>query len=322
MALLEVDALTVAIPSFDGWIRPVDDISFEISRGEIVGIVGESGCGKSTTALAIMRLLSESVKTTGSIRFAGEDLLARSEAEMCTLRGNRIAMVFQEPMTALNPVKSIGYQVMEPLLLHTKISPSEARAEAARLLHRVGIDDPERRLRAYPHQLSGGQRQRVVIAMALACKPDLIVADEPTTALDTTVQRQILDLLVELVDETDVALLLITHNLAIVSEIADRVLVMYGGRIAEAGQADKVFANPLHPYAKGLMRALPQPGAAQGERLKPIGGVVPRLADMPPGCPLADRCPDVIPECRNARPDVRTVADDHQVACIRVGGSQ
>lgn len=322
MALLEVDALTVAIQSTEGWIRPVDQISFEINRGEILGIVGESGCGKSTTAFAIMRLLSESARTSGSIRFCGDDLLARSETEMCALRGNRIAMVFQEPMTALNPVKSIGYQVMEPLLVHKKLSQSGARAEAVSLLRRVGIDDPERCLRAYPHQLSGGQRQRVVIAMALTCKPDLIVADEPTTALDTTVQRQILDLLIELVDETGVALLLITHNLAIVSEIADRVLVMYGGRISEAGRADVVLGNPLHPYAKGLMRALPKPGSPEGQRLQPIRGVVPRLAEMPSGCPLADRCPDVISECRSARPEVRMIADDHQVACIRVEGAK
>jgi peptide/nickel transport system ATP-binding protein len=244
-------------------------------------------------------------------------MLQLNEAQMCALRGNRISMIFQEPMTALNPVKTIGFQIMEPLLVHTAITKAEAREKAIDLLARVGIDQPSRRIDAYPHQLSGGQRQRVVIAVALACEPDLIVADEPTTALDTTVQRQILELLLRLVDETSVALMLITHNLAVVSEVADRVMVMYGGRVAETGPTSDVLEQPLHPYTKGLIAALPRADLSPGERLVPIPGVVPRLANMPSGCALADRCPQVIDACRGARPVERMIRPAHQVSCIR-----
>ena len=317
MALLEVEHLTVALPTSDGWVHPVDDVSFTVSRGEILSIVGESGCGKSTTALAVMRLLAENVRIEGQIRLDGADLLQLSESEMCALRGNRISMIFQEPMTALNPVKTIGFQIMEPLLVHTSMSRTEAREKAIDLLARVGIDQPARRINAYPHQLSGGQRQRIVIAMALACEPALIVADEPTTALDTTVQRQILDLLLRLVSETSIALMLITHNLAVVSEVADRVMVMYGGRITETGPTSDVLAHPIHPYTKGLIGALPRADLPPGERLVPVAGVVPRLADMPSGCALADRCPAVIDACRRARPAERMIRPAHQAACIR-----
>jgi peptide/nickel transport system ATP-binding protein len=314
MALLEVDQLAVTLPSDAGLVRPVDVVSFDVNRGEVVCIVGESGCGKSTTALALIRLLDEQAILSGSVRFDGQDLLGLSEARMCALRGNRLSMVFQEPMTALNPVKTIAAQVMGPLLLHTAMSAAEARVEAGRLLARVGIDQPARRLDCYPHQLSGGQRQRVVIAMALACRPDLIIADEPTTALDTTVQRQILDLLLSLVDEASIALLLITHNLAVVSEIADTVLVMYGGRVVESGPASAVLDSPRHPYTQGLMQALARPGAP---RLTPIAGTVPDLARMPAGCAFADRCPRVIDACRIARPVAQTIEPGRTVACIR-----
>jgi peptide/nickel transport system ATP-binding protein len=317
MALLEVDGLTVSLPSTDGWVKPVDDVSFSISRGEILSVVGESGCGKSTAALAVMGLLSENVHIAGQIRLDSRDLLKLSESEMCKLRGNRISMIFQEPMTALNPVKTIGFQIMEPMLVHTSISKTEARARAIDLLSSVGIDRPAQRMDTYPHQLSGGQRQRVVIAMALACEPDLIVADEPTTALDTTVQRQILDLLLRLVSKTSIALVLITHNLAVVSEVADRVMVMYGGRIAETGPTADVLAHPIHPYTRGLIGALPRPDLPPGARLIPISGVVPRLVDMPSGCALADRCPEAIAACRVERPAERMIRPAHQVACIR-----
>lgn len=317
MALLEVDHLTVSLPSADGWVKPVDDVSFAIARGEILSVVGESGCGKSTAALAVMGLLSDNVRTAGQIRLDGTDLLQLSETDMCALRGNRLSMIFQEPMTALNPVKTIGFQIMEPLLVHTSITRAGAREKAIHLLERVGIDQPARRIDAYPHQLSGGQRQRIVIAIALACEPDLIVADEPTTALDTTVQRQILDLLLQLVSETSIALMLITHNLAVVSEVADRVMVMYGGRVAETGPTSDVLAHPIHPYTKGLIGALPRPDLPPDARLVPITGVVPRLADMPSGCALADRCPDVIDACRRTRPVERTIRPAHQAACIR-----
>lgn len=320
MALLEVENLSVALPTGIGEVRPVDGVSFRVERGGVVGIVGESGCGKSTTALAVIRLLGEKAKVTGKVRFGEQavDLLQLSEAQMCGIRGNRISMVFQEPMTALNPVKTVGFQVMEPLLAHTSMSMAEAREEAERLLARVGIDQPAKRLGAYPHQLSGGQRQRVVIAMALACDPELIIADEPTTALDTTVQRQILDLLLELVDESSIALLMITHNLAIVSEIADSVLVMYGGRVVEAGPAADVLGGPLHPYTKGLLQALPRPGAPTGQRLTPIPGVVPNLRNMPKGCAFADRCAEAVDACRAGRPAERATEAGRNVACIRV----
>ncbi|TCT06381.1 ABC transporter ATP-binding protein [Paralcaligenes ureilyticus] len=317
MALLEVEKLTVSLPSAAGWVRPVDQVSFELNRGEVTCIVGESGCGKSTTALALIRLLDDRANISGSMRFDGQEILGLSEAQMCAIRGNRMSMVFQEPMTALNPVKTIGAQVMGPLLLHTGMNSAQAHMEAERLLARVGIDQAARRMSAYPHQLSGGQRQRVVIAMALACKPDLIIADEPTTALDTTVQRQILDLLLSLVDESSIALLLITHNLAIVSEIADKVLVMYGGQVVEAGPAEKVLSCPRHPYTRGLMNALPRPDAPEGLRLIPIAGTVPNLSHMPIGCAFADRCDMAIDACRSGRPPMRVIESGHAVACIR-----
>ena len=317
MALLEVQRLIVTLPSAAGPVRPVDEVSFTLNRGDVTCIVGESGCGKSTTALALIRLLDDNARIEGSVRFDGQNLLALSEAQMCAIRGNRMSIVFQEPMTALNPVKTVGAQVMGPLLLHTSMTAAEARAEAQRLLARVGIDQAAKRLDAYPHQLSGGQRQRVVIARALACKPDLIIADEPTTALDTTVQRQILDLLLSLVDETSIALLLITHNLAVVSEIADKVLVMYGGRVAESGTAAEVLGHPRHPYTQGLIEALPRPDAPVGIRLTPIVGTVPNLSRMPRGCAFADRCELAIDACREGRPAERAIESSHAVACIR-----
>lgn len=315
MPLLSVKHLVVELPSAAGPIRPVDDLSLDIDRGEIACIVGESGSGKSTTALALMRLLGDKARVSGNVMFRDIDLLQQSEKQMCSIRGNRISMVFQEPMTALNPVKTIGEQIMGPVLLHSTASRAEARDRASELLSRVGIDRVQERLQAYPHQLSGGQRQRVVIAMALACRPDLIVADEPTTALDTTVQRQILDLLQELVDETSVALLLITHNLAVVSEVADKVMVMYGGRLVEAGPVEAVLYSPLHPYTQGLLRALPTPHAPPGARLVPIAGNVPDLATMPSGCGFATRCPIAVPSCRDLRPEQRSVKEEHVVAC-------
>jgi len=317
MALLEVEKLTVSLPSAAGRVRPVDQVSFELNRGEVTCIVGESGCGKSTTALALIRLLDDEANIAGSVRFDEKEVLSLSEAQMCGIRGNRMSMVFQEPMTALNPVKTIGAQVMGPLLLHTGVSVDQARIEAERLLARVGIDQAAKRMSVYPHQLSGGQRQRVVIAMALACKPDLIIADEPTTALDTTVQRQILDLLLSLVDESSIALLLITHNLAIVSEIADKVLVMYGGQVVEAGPAEEVLSDPSHPYTHGLMNALPRPDAPEGLRLTPIPGTVPNLLYMPTGCTFADRCNMVTDACRSGRPPMREIGSGRAVACIR-----
>jgi peptide/nickel transport system ATP-binding protein len=318
MTLLKVENLAVSLNVNGRQTYLIDHISFEVSAREIVCLVGESGCGKSTTALALMRLLSPTTEMSGAVYFEGHNLLDVSEAQMCRMRGARIAMVFQEPMTALNPVKKIGDQIMEPLFIHQALTPHKARARALDLLARVGIADPATRLDHFPHQLSGGQRQRVVIAIALACKPDIIVADEPTTALDTTVQRQILDLLVGLVEETGIGLILITHNLAIVSEIADRVLVMYGGRIVEEGRAEQVFAAPAHPYTWGLLAALPLPDREPGTRLRPIPGNVPRLGDLREGCAFASRCAYVVDRCRRINPALVATQPGHHARCIRI----
>jgi peptide/nickel transport system ATP-binding protein len=317
MAILSAKDLAVSMRTPDGRLfHPVNRISFEVGAGEIVCLVGESGCGKSTAALALMQLLPDGAECSGEVNFGGRDLAKLPEDELCRIRGARISMVFQEPMTALNPVQSIGRQVMEPILVHQRIPKDAARARAVELLERVGIPNVRERIDHFPHQLSGGQRQRVVIAMALACKPDLIIADEPTTALDTTVQRQILDLLVDLVEETGIGLVLITHNLAIVSELADRVMVMYAGRIVETGTATEVFANPKHPYTRGLLAALAEPGQPEGTRLKPIRGSVPALVSLGAGCAFADRCDFVQLACRQAVPESRDMGRNHLVSCF------
>lgn len=315
--VLEVRDLGVKFWVSGEWFDAADHVSYDLKAGEVLAIVGESGSGKTQSSMSLIGLLPPNGRATGSAKLKGVELIGLSGTRLREVRGNEIAVIFQEPMTALNPVKTIGFQIMEPLLVHTSMSRTEAREKAIDLLARVGIDQPARRINAYPHQLSGGQRQRIVIAMALACEPDLIVADEPTTALDTTVQRQILDLLLRLVSETSIALMLITHNLAVVSEVADRVMVMYGGRVTETGPTGDVLAHPIHPYTKGLIGALPRADLPPGERLVPVAGVVPRLADMPSGCALADRCPAVIDACRRARPAERMIRPAHQAACIR-----
>jgi peptide/nickel transport system ATP-binding protein len=290
--MLAVEGLTVTLPAEDGRATILADVSFTLARGDSVGLVGESGSGKSITALAIMGLLPAGAATAGRVMFEGRDLLAASDAELCTIRGRRIGMVFQEPMTALNPLMSIGAQVAEPLRLHLGLSRAEAEARVRRLLARVGLGqvDPHR----HPHQLSGGQRQRVVIAIALACGPDLLIADEPTTALDVTVQAQVLDLLGALAVEQGLALLLITHDLAVVSETAARVLVMYSGRVVEAGTTASVFAAMAHPYTRALLAATPHEA---GGRPVPIPGQVPDPRHRPPGCAFAPRCPRLQPDC-------------------------
>jgi peptide/nickel transport system ATP-binding protein len=270
------------------------------------------------TALAILGLLPEGARTSGRLRFEGRELLTLDEAELCRIRGDRIGVVFQEPMTALNPLHSIGRQVAETLMLHRGMSAGASRREAIRLLDRVGIPDAARRVDAYPHQFSGGQRQRVTIAIALACGPDILIADEPTTALDVTIQRQILDLIAGLVEEDGMALILISHDLGVIAENVERTLVMYGGALVEEGPTDEVFARPSHPYTQGLFGARPRLGVGRGTKLATIKGTVPELADMPPGCPFAGRCPLTIAACDAALPGPVELSPSHAARCIRL----
>jgi peptide/nickel transport system ATP-binding protein len=317
MALLDVTDLRVSLATARGQVDVLRGVSFALDRGETLGLIGESGCGKSITALALMGLLPEGARVSGSIRFDARELAALAEPDWCRLRGARIAMVFQEPMSALNPLHTIGRQIAEPLRLHRKLSAQAARAEALRLLERVRLPDAKRRLDAYPHQLSGGQRQRVVIAIALACGPDLLIADEPTTALDASIQREVLDLIAELVADAGMALLLISHDLGLMAQTVRRLLVMYAGSIVESGPADAVFARRAHPYTRGLYAARPKLGQPRGTRLATIPGRVPELHALPPGCAFADRCPLVIDACRAAFPAMQPVGPAHAARCIR-----
>ncbi len=315
--LLEVRDLRVTLQTARGPADALRGVSFAMARGDTVGLIGESGCGKSITALALMGLLPEGARVAGSIRLHGQELTALPEAGLCTLRGNRIGMVFQEPMTALNPLHTVGRQIAEPLRLHKGLSAAAARAQALRLLERVQLPQAAQRLDAYPHQLSGGQRQRVVIAIALACGPDLLVADEPTTALDVTIQREVLDLIRELVREVGMGLLLISHDLGVMADTVQRLLVMYGGTVVESGPTAEVFDRLAHPYSRGLFAARPRIGLPRGTRLATIPGRVPELSDLPPGCPFADRCALVVDACRGALPATDEVAPGHLVRCIR-----
>jgi peptide/nickel transport system ATP-binding protein len=318
LALLEVEHLHVKLQTHRGAALAVRDVSFSLDRGETLGLVGESGCGKSITAMALMGLLPENAETSGSIRLDGNELTAKGEREMCGIRGKRIGMIFQEPMTALNPVHSIGRQVAEPLRLHRAMSADAARREAIALLDRVGIPDAARRIDAYPHQFSGGQRQRITIAMALACGPELLIADEPTTALDVTIQRQILELIRDLVAERGMALILISHDLGVIAQNVARTMVMYGGAVVEGGPTAAVFAQPMHPYTLGLFGARPGLRSAKGQRLTTIAGTVPELIDLPAGCPFAGRCSFAVPECNDALPAPVAIGPGHEARCIRL----
>jgi peptide/nickel transport system ATP-binding protein len=315
--LLEVENLGIRLTTSRGPAQAVREVSFSLKRGETLGLVGESGCGKSITALALMGLLPESAVVSGSIRLDGSQLVGLADAEYCKLRGNRISMIFQEPMTALNPMHTIGRQIAEPLRRHKGLSAARARKEAIALLDRVGLPDAARRVDAYPHQFSGGQRQRVTIAIALACQPDLLIADEPTTALDVTIQGQILDLIADLVAERGMAMILISHDLGVIAENVQKMMVMYGGSVVESGPTDAVFSRMGHPYTQGLFRARPRLGAKKGTRLKTIAGTVPELADLPAGCPFADRCPLVENRCRAVLPAAVEVGGGHLVRCVR-----
>jgi len=315
--LLHVRDLKTYFYTSNGIVKAVDGISFSIHAGETLALVGESGCGKSATALSLLRLISAPGKIVGGqIKFNGEDLLHLSEPEMRNVRGNRIAMIFQEPMTALNPVLRIGNQISEVLLQHQDISPGDARIRSIELLHQVGIPSPEQRIREFPHQLSGGLRQRVVIAMALACDPQLLIADEPTTALDVTIQAQIIELLGRLQQERKMATLLITHDLGIVAESAQQVAIMYAGLIVEYASVAQLFATPLHPYTRGLLASIPRLGEKKG-RLAPIEGQIPSPWTTQTGCPFLERCPDVVPICSGRCPQLKETEPGHYVRCWR-----
>ena len=312
--LLDVQHLTTAFDVAAGLLRAVDDVSFEVRRGETLGLVGESGSGKSVTALSIMRLVPPPGRVVhGAMLFNGRDLLALSEREMQRMRGAEIALILQEPMTALNPVFTIGDQLAEALLVHGKASRADVRARTLEWLAAVRLPQPERRARDYPHQLSGGMQQRALIAMALACRPALVMADEPTTALDVTIQAQILDLLLEMKREFDLSLLLITHDLGVIAGVADRVAVMYAGRIVETGPAHAVFHAPLHPYTQGLLASIP--GRTPGRRLRAIEGTVPSLTALPAGCAFAPRCPGRLAVCEAEPPATTATGEDRSVRC-------
>ena len=315
MALLEIDALSVAFGEARQASVVVDRIGFAVDAGETVALVGESGSGKSVTALAVMGLLQEPGRIVGGqVRFAGRDLVQLRERELAKLRGDRIAMIFQEPMSSLNPLLSVGAHVMEPLRLHRRLSRRDARAEAIRLLDRVGIPSAAQRADDYPHRLSGGMRQRVMIAAALACRPALLIADEPTTALDVTIQAQIMDLLSDLQAEFGMGILFITHDLGVVAEHAHRVVVLYAGRVAERAETARLFAAAAHPYTVALLDCIPD--AEGSERLAVIEGSVPAPTAMPPGCRFAPRCPRAVDGCRSGEPGMTEIAPGHAVACI------
>ena len=319
MSLLEVRGLTTAFMTGRGEVNAIEDVSFSLGAGEILGIVGESGSGKSVTALSIMGLLPSPPArvAAGEVRFEGRRLTGLSERQMQPIRGPGIGMIFQEPMTSLNPVFSIGEQIMETIRAHERLPQAQLRARAIAMLDKVGIPAAARRLDDYPHQMSGGQRQRVMIAMALACRPRLLIADEPTTALDVTIQAQILDLLMDLRDEFGMAIIIITHNMGVIAETADRVAVMYAGRVIEEAPVARIFDHPLHPYTRGLLECVPSL-TEDRERLVAIPGTLPEPSRRPCGCRFAPRCPMAEPACTQAVPMLETVEPAHTAACFRV----
>ncbi len=318
-ALLEVKNLTTEFNTEEGYFKAVDQVSFKVEQGKTLGIVGESGCGKSVTSLSIMRLITNPPGRIagGEVLFQGKDLLKLSEKEMRKVRGNDIAMIFQEPMTSLNPVLTCGYQIAEAIELHQRsLSKKQVWEKAVDMLRIVGIAEPEKRAKAYPHELSGGQRQRVMIAMSLSCNPKLLIADEPTTALDVTIQAQILDLMRKLQKEFQASMILITHDLGVVAEMCDHVAVMYAGRIVEYGSVDEIFTRPKHQYTLGLLNSIPHFESGQRRtKLNTIPGLVPSLLNLPPGCRFQTRCPAATEICRKEDPPLETISPDRQVAC-------
>ncbi len=323
--LLEVKNLRTQYKTDDGTIYPVDNVSFRVQKGQTLGIVGESGCGKSQTALSIMRLIQKpGLIESGDVLFKGESLLKKSDAEMKKILGHQMAMIFQEPMTSLNPVFTIGDQIEESIRLHkTELSRAEIKSRAIDMLKLVGIPAPEKRYSEYPHQLSGGMRQRVMIAMAMSCNPQLLIADEPTTALDVTIQAQILDLMRKVQKEFNAGMILITHDLGVVAEMCQEVLVMYSGKVVEYGSVEDIFYRPRHPYTKGLLRSIPH--FETGDRLKKletIPGLVPNLYKLPKGCRFQDRCNSVTDTCRQQEPQLENLRGIHRVACFNSGSTE
>ena len=320
MALLEIRGLKTHFKTDDGWLHAVDGVDLDIDAGETVCVVGESGCGKSVTAKTVMKLIDmpPGKIVAGQVRWRGRDLVPLGPREMQAIRAREIAIIFQEPITSLNPVYTVGEQIAESLRLHEGLSRRDALDRAVEMLRRVRIPTPERRIKDYPHQFSGGMRQRVMIAIALACNPKLLIADEPTTALDVTIQAQILDLIAELKSELGMAVMLITHAMGVVAEVAQRVVVMYAGKVVEEASVEALFANPRHPYTQGLIRSIPRIdlAATHRARLEAIPGTVPKLIDPPEGCRFAGRCQHVTPACRASTPPLDEVAPGHKVACF------
>ena len=315
---LEVQDLRVHFPTDDGLVKSVDGLTFSLERGKTLGIVGESGSGKSVTSMAVMGLHGKSAQISGSIRVGGEELVGGSEEQVRRLRGKKMAMIFQDPLSSMHPFYTVGNQIIEAYMIHNKVTKKQARAHAIAMLDRVGIPEPSQRVDAYPHQFSGGMRQRAMIAMALSCDPDLLIADEPTTALDVTVQAQILDLIRDLQKEFNSAVVIITHDLGVVAELADDILVMYAGRAAEYGSAEQLFNGPEHPYTWGLLGSMPRFDKPPTERLLPIKGTPPSLIKVPPGCPFHPRCDyqeRVGSPCLHDRPELLDNGTNHFVAC-------
>jgi oligopeptide/dipeptide ABC transporter ATP-binding protein len=319
--LLTVEGLKIYFHILAGTVRAVDGVSFHIDQGETVGVVGESGCGKSVSALALLQLIPmpPGDLRDGRAEFEGMELLRLPTDRIRQIRGNRISMIFQEPMTSLNPVFTIGNQIRESILLHQGLNSRQAEEKAVEMLDLVGIPDPRRRVGEYPHQLSGGMRQRVMIAMALSCNPALLIADEPTTALDVTVQAQILELMLDLQARINMSIMMITHNLGVIAEVAERVIVMYCGKIVESADVRSIFHHPLHPYTRQLLASVPRLGAEQ-PRLQEIPGVVPSLYNLPPGCDFHPRCTEAVGECQSSQPGLMEIQPDHWVACDRAAG--
>ena len=315
MSLLSVKDLHTSFFTDAGEVRAVNGVSFELERGKILGIVGESGSGKSVTAYSIMQILAETGRIVGgSIKLDGQELVGAGEKVMRTVRGNRISIIFQDPMTSLNPTYTIGHQLIEAILLHTDRDKKQAYDRAVEMLRLVNVNEPERRMKQYPHEFSGGMRQRVMIAMALACEPDILIADEPTTALDVTIQAQILELMQSLQKELGMAIIMITHDLGVVAQLCDEIIVMYAGSICERGTADEIFYNPHHEYTKGLMRSIPRE-ENNGERLKPISGTPIDLLNMPAGCPFAPRCDNAMKICLTQRAETMQLSPTHSACC-------
>ena len=325
MALLEVNNLHTSFFTPAGEVRAVNGVSFSLERGKVLGIVGESGSGKSVTAYSIMQILASTGRIVdGSIKLDGQELVNSGEKVMKTVRGNKISIIFQDPMTSLNPTYTIGHQLMEAITLHTNRNRKEAWDRAVEMLRLVNINEPEKRMKQYPFEQSGGMRQRIMIAMALACEPDILIADEPTTALDVTIQAQILDLMKDLQKELGMAIIMITHDLGVVAQLCDEVIVMYAGSICEQGTADEIFYNPKHEYTKGLMRSIPTADTA-GTKLQPISGTPIDLLNMPKGCPFAPRCDNAMKICLRERCESMEINSDHRAACwmnVKEGGDR